>query len=162
MRDEAEAMALGLTSAFFTVADAVAWADALIARVDAPPAEICDVALSSHRPAQDVARLLRSTPGRPDVAMVWRLLFSAMLTAIRRNEAGAGIVAAALRNLGNSEYEVPRDLHRQAFAVLYRRDSLDGEPDVSRARREAVDALVALLASRAGSPVDDWAPGSPR
>ncbi len=99
VRNQAEALAVGLEAGALSVADAVAWADMVIAAEPAPAANVCEIATMARCTTQEVVDALRTVPGPCDravaeVLVVWRLARS--LTADRSN---ATSIASALYKL---------------------------------------------------------------
>jgi hypothetical protein len=71
IRNEAEALAIGLRSGFANTSDAVRWADKVISMEQHPHGTICEVALAGNKRSSEVADLLDAIPGAPvhDVVM---------------------------------------------------------------------------------------------
>jgi hypothetical protein len=71
IRNEAEALAIGLRSGFANTSDAVRWADRVISAEQHPHGTICEVALAGNKRSSEVADLLDAIPGAPvhDVVM---------------------------------------------------------------------------------------------
>lgn len=73
-KPEAEALRIGMLAGLFTRADAVAWADNLIAELDKPCGELIDLSTSEGMDGSSFTALLTSIPGAPDAALTKRIL----------------------------------------------------------------------------------------
>ncbi len=75
---DAELLRLGLITGTHTVADAVAWADRVIAADPHPDIEVIDVAMATRRRPVEVASLLGRVRGDVDPALVARQWLAAL------------------------------------------------------------------------------------
>ena len=86
LRDEAEALAKALEIGVCDVAEVIAWSDAQILRADPPLGTLCEVSLAHDRYPQDVAGMLRQSPGTPAKSNVTRLLVTLLNDRLKGTE----------------------------------------------------------------------------
>lgn len=95
-QEDAEVLRLALQAGLASVADAVAWADAVIVADTRPDAAVIDVALSGHRTAYEMAALLAAVPGAADPARVVRRHLDDLLRVLDRDLEHTRLVVARL------------------------------------------------------------------
>jgi hypothetical protein len=81
-KEEAEVLRHGLLAGTWTVADAVVWADSVIAADPRPDIAVIEVATSARRHASEVTALLRDVAGECDPVMVIRRSMSDLRRAL--------------------------------------------------------------------------------
>jgi len=99
---EAETLRCGLLAGCATVAEAVAWADAVLAAADAPDIAIIEVSLAGRRAPAEVAGLLDAVPGQADGIEVRRRLMSRMLRLLDEEPSRGDEIARWLYGLASS------------------------------------------------------------
>lgn len=102
LKTQAETLRCELLAGCTTVAEAVAWADAVIATEAAPPATVVDVSLSGTRPPAEVAALLAAVPGHVNGTEVRRQLMARMDHLVEEDPSRGEAVAKWLFALATS------------------------------------------------------------
>lgn len=125
LRDEAEELAIALELGFASVEEAVEWAGANIDALEKPPYELMEVSCAGRSPPAEIAHLLRTIPGAPDVASASRRVIARMAAALDRGSAQPEHVAGALYSMylngGIPEPEAESEMIRldDAFALAH-------------------------------------------
>jgi hypothetical protein len=101
-KEEAEVLRHGLMAGSRTVADAVAWADSLIAQDSHPDIAVIEVATSARRPPADVGVLLRHVEGEYDPVVVVRRAMTDLRRALGQDPARGPQIARWLYELATS------------------------------------------------------------
>lgn len=154
LRDEAEALARAVELGACATRDAVAWADAAIARDEAPHWTLCDVALARPRHPQDLAALLRQVPGTPQRDRILSLVLSLLRVRFAGGSLDAGRVAAILHRIAVSDSIDDPGLDRVAWWASEALDLADQgylretRDDVVASMRAALDSCADAIAAR--------------
>ena len=111
------AQALHLAIAYHAahVADAVAWADALIGAVESPPDEIVAISLAGRLQSGAVIDLLSAVPGIPNRQQVAVIVLGYISRALNSHSVSGGEAAAALEHMAMNGW-VPSN---EAQAAMY-------------------------------------------
>jgi len=144
VRTEAEILARALEIGALSIADAVAWADAVIEREEHPDAAICEVATSGRRYEPDVVAALREVPGTFDEAQVSRNLVRVLADGLQRDRGRADQVARALYQLALSN-EVHGEPLRQIAWWAWDALDLADAGIIAQTRDQVIDELVDAL-----------------
>jgi hypothetical protein len=114
LRDESEALAEALEMGLCDVAEVIAWSDAQLLREEAPPISLCEVSMAHDRYPQDVAALLRQSPGVPVQANVTGLLVALLNNKLKREPDRARRIASVLYTMALSDEIEDPDLKQVA------------------------------------------------
>lgn len=118
LKNDAEALRLGLIAGTSSIADVVAWADSIILADRASEApSVLDLSVSSRRPAADVIALLSAVPGRPDAQEVGRRQAIRLRTALINQELGIVSIARAMYRLMLDGYSPDADFESMAYVA---------------------------------------------
>jgi hypothetical protein len=96
LKETAEVYRLGLLIGFFTVSDAVLWADSIISSEKKPHIAIINIAMSRNEHPEDIARQLDALPGKFDSKVVSRQLVRLMSEKLTQDEKQAHHIAHCL------------------------------------------------------------------
>ena len=99
LRDEAEALALGLEVGAVGRHEVTCWADAKVLQQDSPHWTLCDVAVAAVAYPQDLAGLLRSIPGETSPSSAIRLLIQLLVVKWDRGSLPPKELASVLGQL---------------------------------------------------------------
>ncbi len=116
-KEEAELLRHGLLAGVRTVADAVAWADQVIAADPKPDIAVIEVAISGLRHIADVIALLRDVPGECDPIVVIRRFMADLRSALAANPARGPEVARWLYQLATSGDLPEEHFGQEAYAL---------------------------------------------
>ena len=117
LRDEAEALAVLLEYGFAHVKDAIGWADAHIAELDEPPYPLIEISMAPITPGADVIYLLRTLPGRVDVAEMSRCAITLIAASFEQGDASLDHVTDALCRMSLAGY-VPDESAGMEMLIL--------------------------------------------
>jgi hypothetical protein len=84
LKEEAERLRIGIRGGWLTAADAVAWADNVIAEASRPDSALLQVASAVNRPREEIATLLAAMPGSADRIAVMRRCLADLLKTLER------------------------------------------------------------------------------
>jgi hypothetical protein len=101
-KEQAEVLRHGLLAGSRTVADAVAWADAVIAADPHPDIAVIEVATSSRRQPADMSGLLRNVRGEFDPVVVIRRAMTDLRRALADDPGRGPQIARWLYELATS------------------------------------------------------------
>ena len=101
-RAQAEVLSIGLTVGYPKVADAVAWADRIIADDPSPDLTVIDISMSGSRTNDDIISLLQGVPGGFDNVEVIRTAMAQMLAAIDNVPSYATAIALCLKRMAHA------------------------------------------------------------
>jgi hypothetical protein len=107
-KEQAEVLRYGLQAGVRTVADAVAWADSIIAADPQPDIAVIEVACGGRRPAHEMVSLLRDVAGQCDRVGVIRRAMADLRTALVANPARGPEIASWLYQLATGG-ELPEE-----------------------------------------------------
>ena len=93
---QAEALRIGLLAGYVGPAEAVAWADSVIAAGDVPGPEIIEVSLGGGLPSDELARALGAIPGEVSRTPLSHEILRQMAAALRRDPAKGPAIARSL------------------------------------------------------------------
>ena len=116
-KEEAEVLRHGLMAGSRTVADAVAWADALIEADPNPDIAVIEVATSSRRQPADVSVLLRNVAGECDSVAVIRRAMADLQRALAHDPARGPQIARWLYELATSGELPEREFGSDAYVL---------------------------------------------
>ena len=101
-KEAAEIIRIGLVGGFRTVADAIRWADDVVAADSDPDPAIIEVALAGELSSAEVVSRLSVVAGTADATTVWRAVFADILRTVdadhSRGEAIAHWLYSSTRN----------------------------------------------------------------
>jgi len=83
-KNQAERLRIGIRGGWLRIDEAIAWADAEIAREAEPHPSLLDVALAHRRTREEIASLLSTVPGSADTVAVMRWCLHDLLVALER------------------------------------------------------------------------------
>ena len=84
VKNQAERLRIGIRGGWLRIDEAIAWADAEIAREAEPHPSVLDVALAHRRTREEIASLLSTVPGSADMVAVMRWCLHDLLVALER------------------------------------------------------------------------------
>jgi len=116
-KEEAEVLRHGLMAGCRTVADAVAWADNVIAADPQPDSAVIEVATSSGRRPADVSALLRDVRGECDSVTAIRRSMADLRDALTADPARGPHIARWLYELATSGELPDADFGSDAYAL---------------------------------------------
>ena len=93
VKEQAEALRVGLLAGYVTPTEVVAWADGLIAADGLPEPELIEVSLGGGKPVDELARALNEIRGEVRRPLLARAILGQMAAAVRR-DAATGRAAA--------------------------------------------------------------------
>src|SRR5687767_4871764 len=96
VKEQAEALRLGLLAGYVTPDEVVAWADGLIAAGGVPEPELIAVSLGGGKPVAELARALDAFRGEVSRPRLVRVILGQMARAVRREAAAGPAVARQL------------------------------------------------------------------
>lgn len=99
LRNSAEALAVRLEIGAAGVADAVAWADSVMAAESHPHWSVCEVATMGKSYEPDVARALREVPGEFDEKWLCQEVIQQLARGLAEDRTRADKIASALYEL---------------------------------------------------------------
>jgi hypothetical protein len=158
LRDEAEALAEALELGVCEVAAVVAWADAQIERLTLVPTNLCDVSLARELYPQDVAGLLRQSPGSPDRTDVNGLVLMLVKDKLDGDPSQADRVAWTLYRMALADQIEDADLEQIGWWAW---DGL-AEADagyIEESRDEVLQLMAAALDCAAAKAAVTWSVG---
>jgi hypothetical protein len=151
IRNEAELVRRGLLARYLTVAEAVAWADSVIAREPQPPIEVIELALAGTRRPEDAAGELRPlTAGIPASALLAEMV-GHMRAVLERDEQRAPVIAWNLFHLALSGVLPARTELADLYSVAYEFDPEEAawassRDDAVRYLHQTLERLASALA----------------
>jgi hypothetical protein len=98
-RARADVLRLGIVAGYRSIAEAVKWADDIIATDPAPPAAIIDVALGGRQDRSGMTELLTAVPGESDPVDAARELLAQLLDELHGDRFTPDAVAKLVYNL---------------------------------------------------------------
>jgi hypothetical protein len=116
-KEEAEVLRHGLLAGVRTVADAVAWADSMVAADPKPDIAVIEVASSARRSTADVVALLRDVPGECDSVAAIRRAMADLRTALASEPARGLEIARWLYQLGTSGELPEEQFGQEAYSL---------------------------------------------
>jgi hypothetical protein len=116
-KEEAEILRHGLLADVRTVADAVAWADGIIAADPKPDIAVMEVASSARRHTAEVVTLLRDVPGECNPVAVIRHAMVDLRTALAAEPARGLGIARWLYQLATSGELPEEDFGQEAYSL---------------------------------------------
>jgi hypothetical protein len=150
-RSQAEALAVGLELGAVSVADVVAWADAMIVDTPCPHWTICELAMMSTKYEQDVIGALREIPGTYDSDWVRAEVVRALARGLAADRGRADQIACALYAI--ADWDALRGSPLESLA-WWAWDELsladDGLGD--KTREQIIDEMIAAFADAAPPP----------
>jgi len=143
LRNQAETLAIMVEHGLATVADAVAWADAMIADEEHPHWSLCEVASMVGGLEPDVAHALREIPGAVDSARVQQGLLRNLAQSLASDRSRAESIAWTIYQLaidGLLDGEIGE-------VALWASDGLElaWEGIIATPRDQIVDRMLAAL-----------------
>jgi hypothetical protein len=102
-REAADVLRFAVAAGYRPVADAVAWADRIVAADSTPPAEVIDVALGGGLDRSGMAELLNAVPGESNPVDVARQVLGQLREELDRDRFTPDAIARlvyAMANLG--------------------------------------------------------------
>lgn len=145
VRNQAEAIAIGLEAGALVVADAVEWADAVIDAEAVPPPAVCEVATMGGAPLRDVIDMLRRIPGPSDRAVAEVLLVWRLARLIRKAPSRARVAADALYQFSLSgivkDQKLRAAIRAYADCKFHPVDNHDRQANVALALSDLSEAL---------------------
>lgn len=103
-RAAADLLRLAVASGYRPVADAVAWADAIVAADPAPPVEIIEVALGGQLDRSAMAELLDAVPGETNLVEVARQVLGQLRAELGRDRFAPAAIAKLLYDMASLGY----------------------------------------------------------
>ncbi|MFH0901144.1 MAG: hypothetical protein V2A73_11000, partial [Pseudomonadota bacterium] len=136
-----------------SVADVVAWADAVIAASEHPHWSFCELAMMGGRFKPDVASALREVPGVPDSAVVQHEIVRMLARGLAADRTYADRSAFALYRLAMGDRLPDRTLRSVAWwawdALSLADEGIDGET-----RDQVIDKMLDALQTATGRQPD--------
>ncbi|MDH4043590.1 MAG: hypothetical protein OEW06_03955 [Gemmatimonadota bacterium] len=103
-RKSADALRFAIAAGYRSVADAVTWADQIIAADPAPPGEIIDVALGERLDRSRIAELLMAVPGESRPVEVAREVLRQLHDELNEDRLTADAIATLVYNMAALGY----------------------------------------------------------
>ena len=85
-RVDADALRIGMLAGIFTRADAVTWADLMVAELDKPCGALIDLSMSEGMDGSSFSALLSAIPGEEDAALTKKVLLAKVRTKLASGE----------------------------------------------------------------------------
>jgi hypothetical protein len=122
LKQQAEALRIGLLARYVEPDEVVAWADGAIAAGDVPGPELIEVSLGGVLPVDELARALKAIPGEISKPAVARTVLSQMAAALRRDSMTCRGIVQALYQMSLDELAPSPDARAE---MLQLDDELD-------------------------------------